>query len=317
MQQIKLNELKDGQLLSGFYLMTSFKVEPNKKKLGEYYYSYILRDKTKTISCKQWNGAADKEFPTPCIVKVNGEGNLFNNSINLVSKELFLAREGDHPFKLEDFIKSAPLSVHELKSHLVSKLKSINNTVLKNLVGTVLKRYWDEVDFVPAAKSVHHAYMSGLLFHKYEMCEIAEVVCKLRPYISRDYLIAGILLHDIAKVEELISELGIVSDYSRIGNLEGHISIVVENLTLDANTLGVLDTVEYRQLKHILLSHHGKLEWGSPVNPRLIEAIALHHIDNLDASIDTAQSALEELNEHEELATKVFGLDGSMIYRTH
>jgi 3'-5' exoribonuclease len=167
----------------------------------------------------------------------------------------------------------------------------------------------------PAAKFHHHAYFGGLVYHMVRMLELGEFICRQRPFLQSDLIIAGIILHDIAKPVEMISEHGMVSDYSNAGKLIGHISMASNWITEASIKQGIdLDSNVVLALQHLVLSHHNFGEWGSPVQPQLPEAVALHYIDAMDAKLQMVEDMLETTADNEEWTAAIRGLENKAIY---
>ena len=168
----------------------------------------------------------------------------------------------------------------------------------------------------PAAKMHHHAYFAGLAYHIVRMLEIGEFLCKQRAFLKEDMIKAGIILHDIAKPEEMIAQLGVVTDYSTQGKLIGHIAMAAGWITEAALRLELpLDSEQVIGLQHLILSHHNLGEWGSPVQPQTAEAVALHYIDALDAKLQMAEDALSATSDKELWTQPVRGLENKALYR--
>lgn len=160
----------------------------------------------------------------------------------------------------------------------------------------------------PAAKRMHHAERSGLLHHTTDMLKAAEAICVIYPWLHRDLLLAGVIIHDLGKLEELKSdEVGNVSDYTREGQLIGHLVQGVANLRAAAEKTGVTGEV-VTLLEHLLISHHGEMEYGSPTPPMFPEAEALRWIDMMDARMNAMKSALDRTPEGA-FSEKVYTLD--------
>ena len=163
----------------------------------------------------------------------------------------------------------------------------------------------------PAATKNHHDYASGLLDHVVSMLRLGKAICELYPTLNRDLIFAGIILHDIGKVIELSGP--VATAYTVEGNLLGHITIMVNEIGQAARELNI-DGEEVMVLQHIVLSHHGKEEWGSPKKPMIQEAEIIHYIDNIDAKMNMLNRALEKTPEGE-FTERVFALDNRSFYK--
>lgn len=175
-------------------------------------------------------------------------------------------------------------------------LSKMENTILKEVTVLAYKESEELLLKSPAARKHHHNYVHGLAYHTMDMMNTAFAMSVIKPYLNLDLLIAGVLFHDLEKTREFeLNEIGLCSQYSVDGALLGHISMGIEKIERicarfdiekpleDGTKWG--DTKEILYLKHMILSHHGKQEWGSPVTPMTPEAEALHYIDNMDAHI--------------------------------
>lgn len=187
---------------------------------------------------------------------------------------------------------------------------------IKAIVTLCYERVKDKMESSPAAKLHHHAYYGGLAYHIVRMLELGEFICRQRPFLNSDLLKAGIILHDIAKPVEMVSEYGMVLDYSNQGKLIGHISMASNWITEAAIRLGVgVESNVVLALQHLVLSHHNLGEWGSPVQPQLPEAVALHYIDAMDAKLQMVEDMLNTTAESEEWTAVIRGLENKPVMR--
>ncbi|MBN2979834.1 HD domain-containing protein [Cohnella algarum] len=217
---------------------------------------------------------------------------------------------------LTDFIRAAPIGSSELLEVINRVIESISDPVIRDIVGFCVDKVREKLAHYPAAKMHHHVYFAGLAYHIVRMLEIGEFLCKQRPFLNADMIKAGIILHDIAKPEEMIAQLGVVTDYSVQGKLIGHIAMAASWITEAALRLELpLDSEQVIGLQHLILSHHNLGEWGSPVQPQTAEAVALHYIDALDAKLQMAEDALSATSDKELWTQPVRGLENKALYR--
>ena len=209
------------------------------------------------------------------------------------------------------FIKNPPIPKEELIKKFNGYVESIKNEDCRKILDYLIKRLSPKLFDYPAAVSVHHDYASGLLMHTTSMADLGEFLAKYYEDIDRDILITGILLHDMGKTIEF--EGPVIYKYSLEGKLLGHISLMVSEIRRAAEGLKITGEVPLL-LEHMVLSHHGYNEFGSPVLPMTKEALLLSLIDNLDSKMVIVQKALEGVNPGE-FSTKVFPLDGRVIYK--
>lgn len=210
-----------------------------------------------------------------------------------------------------DLIQTAPLSQDEMMETITQFIFEMRNPNIQRVTRHLIKKYQNEFLTFPAATKNHHEYMSGLAYHVVSMLGLAKAISNLYPSLNKDLLYAGVILHDLGKVHELSGPVSTV--YTVEGNLLGHITIMVNEVGKAAEELGI-DAEEIMILKHLILSHHGKAEWGSPKPPMVREAEVLHYIDNMDAKINMMDRALEKVKPGE-FTERVFALDNRSFYK--
>ena len=196
---------------------------------------------------------------------------------------------------------------------LLNGKRELTNPYFRRIVHNILGKYQEAFFEYPAAKRHHHAFVGGLSYHTLSMLRLAKSIAGQYPQINRSLLFAGVIIHDIGKTMELSGAIG--TEYTLKGNLLGHIVIMDEEITKACEELGIDENQEeVLLLKHLVLAHHGKLEYGSPVRPQLLEAEVLHHIDLLDATITMMSNALDK-TEPGAFSERVFGLDNRSFYK--
>lgn len=276
----KFSEMKIGDEVKFHALVESKqkRYTPNKKA----YYSLGLSDGETIIDARVWDEA---------LVEKNemneGEVFLFEAHINeYAGKMQYVIHTIDKAspdVDIELFFRSAPLSGDYLRNGIKEYIQKIDNEILKKVVVELIANVKDDYFTYPAAMSMHHNYQYGLIHHTYSMLKHADTCLSLYDNIDKNLLYAGIIVHDIGKTKELS---GIRSPkYTEDGNLLGHIVIGLQMLAVVANKLNVEETEEIRMLEHMIASHHGELEWGSPKEPGILEAYALHYIDLIDSKL--------------------------------
>ena len=212
---------------------------------------------------------------------------------------------------LDDFYEYAPLNEQELQTKISSYVKKIENELIRNIVLKTINKYCKEYFTYPAAVSVHHNFIYGLAYHVYSMLTLSDSYIKLYGFLNKDLVYAGIILHDIGKVKELSSSKG--PEYTTLGNLEGHISIGANMLHSICEQMGVSETEEAMALEHIILSHHGKNEYGSPVLPSIPEAQLIFMLDYSDSRMAALKKACEGINKGER-TEPIFAFDKKSFY---
>lgn len=282
-------DLAPGQSVQGLFLVQSKEVR--QKRTGEPYLSLTLMDRSGDIDAKMWDnvtGVMDS-FERDDFIKVKGETQLFQNRMQLTVHSL--QRVSDTDVDLADFLPASKRDPQEMFAELQGIVASLANPHLKGLLDNLFAdpeialRYRQ----APAAKGIHHAWLGGLLEHVLSLCTLARTMARHYPGIDEDLLLTGVILHDIGKITEL--EYTRSFAYSTEGGLLGHMQI---GLRMVADHLPAGFPPKLRSLvEHMILSHHGQLEFGSPKLPVFPEALLLHHLDNLDSKMATMFGTLE------------------------
>ncbi len=279
---------------------------------GKPFLSLVLQDKTGEIEAKLWDVSPEQEkiYTAPTIIKVLGDIQNYRGKLQLRIKRIRPANSQDN-VQIEDFLEKAPVPVEKMQEIVTEYIYAINNPKLQRITRYLLKKYEKQFFMYPAATTNHHEFVSGLAYHVVSMLRLAEKICELYPSLNKDLLYAGIILHDLGKVHELSGP--VATSYTVEGTLLGHITMMVDEIGKAAQELGI-DGEEITLLKHIVLSHHGKAEWGSPKPPLVMEAEVLHYIDNLDAKINMMERALENTKPGQ-FTERIFALDNRSLYK--
>ncbi|AXN40106.1 MULTISPECIES: 3'-5' exoribonuclease YhaM [Peribacillus] len=291
------------------YIKTSTKAVASN---GKPFLTLILSDKTGEIEAKLWDVSEtdEKTYSAEATVKVQGEVQNYRGRSQLKIRNIRLTADADGITKA-DLIQTAPLSQDEMMETITQFIFEMRNPNIQRVTRHLIKKYQNEFLTFPAATKNHHEYMSGLAYHVVSMLGLAKAISNLYPSLNKDLLYAGVILHDLGKVHELSGPVSTV--YTVEGNLLGHITIMVNEVGKAAEELGI-DAEEIMILKHLILSHHGKAEWGSPKPPMVREAEVLHYIDNMDAKINMMDRALEKVKPGE-FTERVFALDNRSFYK--
>lgn len=218
----------------------------------------------------------------------------------------------DGEVEYDDFFEYAPLNKNELQTKISGFINKIKNEKIKAIVLKTLKRYVNDYFEYPAAVTIHHNYISGLAYHTYSMLILSESYLKLYSYLNSDLVYAGIILHDIGKVKELSGSRG--PNYTKEGNLLGHIAIGLSMINSVCEELGYSNTDEALALQHIILSHHGKLEYGSPKEPTIPEAALIFLLDYADSRLASLDKFISECQEGE-YTEPVFAFEKRPFYK--
>lgn len=277
----------------------------------------VLCDASGQLPAKYWDVKETEKdsFSPMTLVKVQGIVQLYREKPQVKITRIRNVSNEDG-VSLTDFIRAAPIGSAELLEVISRVIESISDPAIRDIVSFCVDKVREKLAHYPAAKMHHHAYFAGLAYHIVRMLEIGEFLCKQRPFLNADMIKAGIILHDIAKPEEMIAQLGVVIDYSTQGKLIGHIAMAASWITEAALRLELpLDSQQVIGLQHLILSHHNLGEWGSPVQPQTAEAVALHYIDALDAKLQMAEVALSATSDKELWTQPVRGLENKALYR--
>jgi len=279
---------------------------------GSPYLTLVLQDSSKAIDAKLWDVKPELEKQLEVGKVYEFELEVIKYKNNLQAKVLKVLPLPQADIKMEDYVFRSPVSKDSLRSAFQEGISMIDNENIARIVSDALNYYANDVYEYPAAARIHHNFIGGLATHTAGMLKVALALCNIYPSVNRDYLIAGVLLHDLGKIEELTSP--VVTEYTTAGKLLGHISIMDARLLQIGKDLGLEDSEELLLLRHMILSHHGQYEYGSPVRPETLEAELLNLIDNIDARVNTIDKALAETKEGE-FTQKIFALDNRVFYK--
>ncbi|EFM10116.1 metal dependent phosphohydrolase [Paenibacillus curdlanolyticus YK9] len=314
----QINQLVSQDEFTGFYLLKELDIRQTNATPPKDYFDIVLCDSTGQLSAKMWDvSSMDKETFFPMgLVKVKGIVQTYRERLQIKVIQMRLAVPEDG-VSVTDFIRSAPIRPIDLVHTIKHEADSIKDEVVRTIVSFCIAKAEEKLMHYPAAKTHHHAYYAGLAYHIVRMLELGDFVSRQRPFLNADMLRAGIILHDIAKTEEMTAQLGVVSDYSVVGKLIGHIALASSWITEAAIQTGIsLEAEQVIGLQHLVLSHHNTGEWGSPVQPQTAEAVALHYIDSLDAKLQMVEDALDSTPASEPWTPVIRGLDNKAVYRT-
>lgn len=310
---IYLADVKEGERIQEVYLCVTKQVL--KTRAGKTYYSMTLQDKSGSIDAKIWDLTdAVGHFEAGDFIKIDGSVVSFQNANQLNIRRVRRSEEGE--YDPSNYIPTTKQNPEEMYRCLLEYVESLKNPHIKALAEEFFLK---DAAFVrqfkkhTAAKTVHHNFQGGLLEHTLGLLRICDFLAKQYAAIDRDVLMIGAMLHDIGKMQEL-SEFPLV-DYTDEGNLVGHIVIGVERMNEKIKQLPNFPADLANILRHMILAHHGELEYGSPKKPAILEAVVLHYADNIDAKIMTFQTLLAE-SEIEDTWIGYSKLFDSMLRRT-
>lgn len=291
-----IQDLKEGDSVNDIYLCK--KKSSLVAKSGRPYESVILQDKTGSIDAKIWDpgSVGIEDFSEMDYVDIIGDVTVYQKKLQLNIKRARKCRDGE--YNPEDYV---PVSEKNLKT-MYSELIQLANTVKDpNLHQLIIKFFVDDKEFIrrfqtsSAAKSVHHAFLGGLLEHTLGVMKMCNYMAEAYPFLKRDLLLTAALFHDVGKTKELSGFPQ--NDYTDEGQLIGHIIIGVEMIDEKIKEIPGFPPVLAGELRHCILAHHGELEYGSPKKPAIAEAAALNFADNADAKLEIFRELLEQKND--------------------
>jgi 3'-5' exoribonuclease len=286
-----VNEVEPNRVITTSFLVHSKEIR--QKKSGELYLSLMLGDRTGELDAKMWDNVAEviDGFDRDDFVKVKGVIQVFHNRPQLTIHKL--RRMDASEIEFGDYFPCSRRDSGEMWTELRSIVGGMANPHLKGLVEALLND--DEIAEryrrAPAAKHIHHAYLGGLLEHVLSLCALARMTAQHYPNVDYDLLLTGVVLHDIGKIYELNYERGF--SYSNEGQLLGHMAIALRMMADKLRGLPDFPPLLRSLVEHMILSHHGQLEFGSPKLPQFPEALLLHYIDDMDSKMECMRALIE------------------------
>ncbi len=314
-----LANFDEGKFFDGFFIVLA--KQQRTTKTNKPYLNLILGDKTGQLEGRIWelgDPRIAKDFDKGDVVKARGSASRFDDRLQMKIDQLRLAQSGE--VDKSDLLPSTTYDVAVLWSQLLVSVDSLTNPDLKRLLTTILGDPAIAAAFreAPAARQLHHAWLGGLLEHVVSLLTLADRVAAHYPLLDRDLLLTGVVLHDIGKVRELSWEIGF--DYTIEGTLLGHIQMGIDMVEKAIASLPNFPDHLRTLVLHMILSHHGKLEFGSPKLPMIPEALVLNFVDDLDAKMQAVSSEFEksvrEGKGPDELTGKVWSLDNRQLLNT-
>lgn len=279
----------NGLEVCDYYILS--KAEQKNGANGRVYLNAELRDATGTITCKQWDYSGNVHEQVGSVIKIKGRVDEYRGALQLIIDQSRTLQKADNP-DLPALLPVADIDAGTVMDGIIRSIEAFEDEDYKNVCLTIYERERDGLLAMPAAKSVHHANIHGLLEHISTMLRAADAVCQLYPIINKSLLKAGVLLHDLGKLEEFtLSPTGLVTEYSPQGQLIGH---PVLGAIKVKQVCDELETPQEKAmlLQHLLLSHHALPEYGAAVVPKIPEAFMLHHLDALDAEMYQCAEAM-------------------------
>lgn len=283
MEQIAVAAFAKDLKFEGFLLVRTS--EQRASSNGSRYLDMTLCDRTGDINAKLWDGTVAAPR-VGCVVKVRALVTEYNGRLQLRVNKVREAADGE--YDMSQLVPCAPYPAEQMLKEITDTVAAMENPVLQKIVGEMLRMAGDELMYYPAAQRLHHAERSGLLHHTSSMLRLAKAVLTVYPWLDAELLYAGVIIHDLSKIAEMKSdETGNVNDYTVDGLLLGHLVRGVTQVREAARRMEIPETEEYvLLLEHMVISHHGEAEYGSPRPPMFPEAEMLHWIDLVDARMN-------------------------------
>jgi 3'-5' exoribonuclease len=285
-----VTDLNSEQSITTFFLVHEKEIRNTRE--GKPYLRLELGDRSGTIEARMWDqfDVAAKDISRDDFVKVNARVEIYRNRPQLALLQLRLAKPEE--VDLADFLAHTKEDVNKLYAQLLEFAGSIGNPWLKKLVAGIISDPGIAAKYkrAPAAKVMHHAYLGGLLEHVISLCGLAKQIAAHYPELDVDLLLTAAILHDVGKLEELCFERAI--GYTVEGQLLGHIMMEFETVSKAMDAIEGFPANLKTVVQHLLISHHGQYEFGSPKLPMIREAMAFHYMDDLDSKLAAARAAL-------------------------
>lgn len=296
-KSVFVEQLREGQQVEEIFLVSH--LAQAETKAGKPYLILTLMDKSGEISCRVWENAEllAARAAKGNMVLVRAMAQSFRDELQLRVDDLQEVSREDPRVDPADYMPSSDRSTEVMLAELDRLIGSVEDKGIAKLLRRIFQGPLRE-DFsrAPAAKKMHHAYLSGLLEHTLSVAGLADKMATHYPQLDRDILLAGALLHDLGKVREFSYEQP-PFDYTDSGRLLGHMLLGSEMVRREGEKVSILEQERLEQVIHLILSHHGRHEWGAPILPQTIEAIMLHYLDDMDSKVNYIDRLCGELSE--------------------
>ncbi len=298
MKSAFIDQLKQGERVDDLFLVKSARL--SETKAGKPYLLLSVMDKTGEVSGPIWENALELEkiCKPGEVVRLSGLVQSYRDNLQLKIDAVRAVEKGS--VELDDFFPVSVKNREVMAEELQSLVRTIKDPHLKKLLTYFFKKSdrWDKFKDAPAAKGIHHAYIGGLLEHSLSTAQVASFLADHYEGVNRSLLIAGALLHDIGKLEELMAGSGVI-EYTVPGRLKGHLVIGSEMIGEVVAGMKEFPKELLEQLQHLILSHHGRQEFGSPTVPMTVEALILSFVDDLDAKMNLTEQLRRKMNSSE------------------
>lgn len=309
-----IKDFKIGEEITGYYLVKAKNIKTS--SANKTYIDFTLQDITGEVNAKLWEVKGDVEsiYNPGEVVKIMGSVTQWQQSVQLkLIKIRALLPEDEVDFS--QFIPTAPIEAQLMLDEIMGFVSEMTSDEIRKLVTALIDIYREQLMYYPAAKSNHHAIKSGLLYHILRMLRSARALGGVYGNINLDLVYAGVILHDIEKINEMdATEVGVVEGYTKEGQLLGHIIMGIKRIDRVAESLGIDPEISLL-IQHMILTHHYEPEFGSPKKPLIPEGELLHYLDMIDARMYDMNKALRDVEE-EQFTEPVFVLDRRKLYKS-
>ena len=295
MAHLFINQIQPGLQINDIYMVTQPVLRNTSR--GDLYIAMYLSDRTGKVNARMWRTTQSvyNQLPTEGFIHIRGVSELYQNALQIVVNDLVVV-EADK-VSLADYMPRTKKNVTQMFNETKEILAGIQHTGLKALI----EEFLTDTDLMrqfctaPAAMQMHHSYLGGLLEHTHSMLKVAKAILPLYPKIQADLVLVAVFLHDIAKTHELSYRMGF--SYTDSGQLLGHIIQGIQMINRKVDALAkkqtVLDKAVLDSLNHIIISHHGQYDFGSPKLPATAEAFMVYYIDDLDAKMNQVTELID------------------------
>ena len=311
---VLIRDFKIGEEITGYYLVKAKNIKTS--SANKTYIDFTLQDISGEVNAKLWEAKGDVEtqYNPGEIVKILASVTQWQQTSQLkIIKIRGLLPEDEVDFS--QFIPTAPIEAQAMLNEILGFVDEMKTEDVKRLVLALLDVYRKPLMYYPAAKSNHHAIKSGLLYHILRMLRSAKALGSVYKNINLDLVYAGVILHDIEKINEMdATEVGVVEGYTKEGQLLGHIIMGIKRIDQVAEKLEIDPEVSLL-IQHMILTHHYEPEFGSPKKPLIPEGELLHYLDMIDARMYDMNKALKDV-EPEQFTDPVFVLDRRKLYKS-
>lgn len=310
----KLYDYQMDETFEIFLLIKS--VAERKTRAGKTFLSITFQDTSGEMVGNLWD-ASQKDIETyqpGTVAFLKAKREEYNGQAQLRIDKIRLASDGE-PENPRLYVKRAPFTPEEMIEKLNEVIFDITNPKMNRIVRYLLNKYSHAFFEAPAAKTNHHAFNGGLAYHTISMIEMAKTIVNYYPNINASLLYAGLILHDLGKVIELSGPTA--TEYTLEGQLIGHIVLIDQEIVLACQELGIENDSEVvLLLRHVILAHHGLLEYGSPVRPQVKEAEIIHYLDQLDAKINMVEDELSKTDAGE-FTPRIWAMENRSFYKSN